>query len=157
MVKVKYSSPYKWPWSPREGVRYSSILSLISALDRGGRLTPRPGLFAPRKETLYRLCRKAEWASGPVWTGAENFAPTRVRTACPLTSRYADYAIPLQLHRPQSYNRKSNINSGIQLSRIFCRSDFWMFHSSRLPSNSHRSGRRNAHAIPQSDHHHHHQ
>ena len=33
--------------------RYSSLLSLTSALDGGGCLTPRPGRFIPGKETRY--------------------------------------------------------------------------------------------------------
>ena len=38
--------------------RYSSTLSLTSALDRGGWLTPRPGPFTPGKETRCLLNRR---------------------------------------------------------------------------------------------------
>jgi hypothetical protein len=41
----------------RRKQRYSSTLSLTSALHGGGWLTPRPGRFTPRKETRYPLCR----------------------------------------------------------------------------------------------------
>ena len=49
---------------------YSSTLSLTSALERDGWLTPRPGRFTPGKESRYALL-----APGLVWTGAENPAP----------------------------------------------------------------------------------
>ena len=42
--------------------RYSSTLSLTSATDGGGWLTPRPGRFTPKKETRYPLYR---WLGGP--------------------------------------------------------------------------------------------
>ena len=49
--------------------RYSSTLSLTSALDRGGWSTPRPGRSAPRKDSV-PIVWEAGWASEPVWTGA---------------------------------------------------------------------------------------
>jgi hypothetical protein len=56
---------------PEGEERYSSTLSLPSALDEGGWLTPRPGRFTRRKEPV-PIVLEAGWASGPVWTGAEN-------------------------------------------------------------------------------------
>jgi hypothetical protein len=50
---------------------YSSIISLTSALDEGGCLTPRPGLFA------LPILMEDGWAPGSVWTGAENLAPNQ--------------------------------------------------------------------------------
>ena len=53
-------------------------------LDHGSRrgwgvsVMPRP-LFAPGKE-LVPIVQEAEWAPGPVWTGAENLAPTGIRS-----------------------------------------------------------------------------
>jgi hypothetical protein len=41
-------------------------------------LTPRP-LFTPGKVPV-PFVQKARWAPGPVWTGAENFAPTGIRS-----------------------------------------------------------------------------
>ena len=40
------------------------------------------------------IVQEAGWASGPVWTGAENLAPPGFdpRTAQPVGSRYTDYA-----------------------------------------------------------------
>jgi hypothetical protein len=43
---------------------YSSTLSLTSALDRGGWLTPRPGRFATWKEIWYPLCRRLGGSQG---------------------------------------------------------------------------------------------
>jgi hypothetical protein len=44
---------------------------------RGVSVTPRP-LFTPGKDPV-PLVPEAGWASGSVWTGAENLAPTGVR------------------------------------------------------------------------------
>ena len=38
--------------------RYNSTLSLTTALDGGGCLTPRPGRFTPGKETRYSVYRR---------------------------------------------------------------------------------------------------
>ena len=43
---------------PEGKKRYSSILSLISALDGEGWSTPRPGRFTPGKESRYPLYRR---------------------------------------------------------------------------------------------------
>ena len=50
------------------------------ALERGERssVTPRP-LFTPGKDPVPNV-QGAEWAPEPVWTGAENLAPTGIRT-----------------------------------------------------------------------------
>jgi len=53
---------------------YISTLSLTSALDGSGSLTPRPGRFTPGKDPV-PFVQEAGWAPGLVWTGAENFAP----------------------------------------------------------------------------------
>jgi len=58
---------------------YSSTLSLTSALVGGGWSTPRPGRFTPGKDPV-RIVQEASWAPGPVWTGAENLAPTGIRS-----------------------------------------------------------------------------
>jgi hypothetical protein len=55
---------------------YSSTLSLTSAIDRGGCSTPRPGRSTPGKDPV-PIVQEAEWAAGPVWTGAKNLAPHR--------------------------------------------------------------------------------
>jgi len=53
-------------------------------LDRGTRrgsgfsVTPRP-LFTPEKDPV-PIVQEGGWAPGPVWTGAENLAPTGIRS-----------------------------------------------------------------------------
>jgi hypothetical protein len=44
----------------------------------GVSVTPRP-LFTPGKDPVPNV-QKAGWASGPFWTGAENLAPTGIRS-----------------------------------------------------------------------------
>jgi hypothetical protein len=58
----------------------------------GVSVTPRPQL-TPGKDPV-PIAQEAGWASGPVWTGAENFASTgiRTRTVQPVGSHYTDYA-----------------------------------------------------------------
>ena len=58
---------------------YSSTLPSTSALDEGGWSTPHPGRFTPKKVQV-PIVQDAEWAPGPVWTDAENLAPTGIRT-----------------------------------------------------------------------------
>jgi hypothetical protein len=60
--------------------RYSSTLSLTSALD-GGRVvnaTPRP-FFAPGKDPV-PLYKETGWTPGPFWTGVENLAHIGIRS-----------------------------------------------------------------------------
>ena len=57
---------------------YSSTLPSTSALD-GEWSAPRPGRFTPAKDPV-PIVQEAGWAPGPVWTGAENLAPTGIRS-----------------------------------------------------------------------------
>ena len=54
---------------PERACRYNSTLSLTSALDGVGGQRPVP------------IIQEAGWAPGPVRTGAENLAPTWIRSA----------------------------------------------------------------------------
>ena len=58
---------------------YISTLSLTSALDGGGWSTPRPGRFTPLTD-LVPIVQESGLAPEPVWTGAENIAPTGIRS-----------------------------------------------------------------------------
>jgi len=71
--------PYNTPCRPRGKYRYSSTLSLTSALGVVGWSTPRPSRSTTEKNPV-PIVQKAEWASGPVWTVARNFAATLNRS-----------------------------------------------------------------------------
>ena len=45
----------------------------------GGPSTPRTGRFTPGKDPV-PIVQNAESDPGPVWTGAENLVPTRIRS-----------------------------------------------------------------------------
>ena len=82
----------------------SLSLSLTSAVDGGGWSTSRPGRFTPGKGPL-PMVQEAGWAPGPIWTGAENFAPPGFdpRTFQPVASCYTDYAIPAHTQTCEHY------------------------------------------------------
>jgi hypothetical protein len=69
-------------------------LSVPSALDGGGWLSPRRGRFTPGKDPL-PIVQEVGWAPGPVWMRAENLAPPPPQgfdpwTVQPVTRRYTD-------------------------------------------------------------------
>ena len=64
---------------PEEEQRYTSTLPSTSALNGGGWSTPRLGRFTPGNDPV-TIVQEAGWAPGPVWTGAENLAPTGIRS-----------------------------------------------------------------------------
>ena len=81
---------------PEVEKRYSPTPSLTSTQYAVGWSTPRPGLFAPRKETrcpLYRRLGRPQGRSGQVrkTSPQPGFDP---RTFQPVASRYTDWAIP---------------------------------------------------------------
>jgi len=63
---------------PRGGERYSYTLSLTSAVVGGGWSMPYPGHFTSAIDPV-PIVWEDGWASGLVWTGAENLAPTEIR------------------------------------------------------------------------------
>jgi hypothetical protein len=73
------------------GSRNIAALSLTSALDGGGWSTPRLRPLYPRKRDPVPSLQEFDWASGPVWTVAENVDARTVQT---VASRYTDWAIP---------------------------------------------------------------
>ena len=52
---------------------------MTTALEGGEGSASRPGQFTPGKDPV-PIVQEAEWAPGPAWTGAENFAPTGIRS-----------------------------------------------------------------------------
>jgi len=78
---------------PRGEWRYSSILSLTSALDAGGWSTPPPGHFIHKERHSVPIAYETGWAPGPVWTGAENLAPTGCRSPDRPSCRESQYRL----------------------------------------------------------------
>jgi hypothetical protein len=62
----------------------------------GGWSTPSPDRFTPGSETVL-TAQRTGWTSGPVWTVAENLAPTgfEPRTFQPIAIHYTYWAIPV--------------------------------------------------------------
>ena len=83
--------------------------------------SPRPGRFTPGKETQYPLYRRLDGPPGPVWTGAENFAPTGFQSPdCPACSESLyrlSYASPqrLMLYRG-NFSRVTKGKSAVDFS-----------------------------------------
>jgi len=88
-LKVKFT-PEEATKTRMGSKKYSSTLPLTFGDRRGGWSTPRPGRFAPRKETPYALCRRLGGLQG--WSGRErkNSPPPAfdIRTVQPVASRY---------------------------------------------------------------------
>jgi hypothetical protein len=63
--------------------------------------TSRLGRFTPGTDPV-PIVYEAGWTPGPIWTGAENLAPTgiRSRTVQPVASRYTVCAIPAPCRHP---------------------------------------------------------
>jgi len=53
---------------------------LTSALEGDEGLTSRPGRNFPPGKDPVPIVQEVGWASGPVWRGAENLAPTGIRS-----------------------------------------------------------------------------
>jgi hypothetical protein len=81
----------------------------------GVSVTPRP-LFSPEKDPV-PILQEAVWATGPVWTGAENLAPPGFdsRAVQPVASRYTDYATRL-LDLSTTRNLSSRLHSPAALT-----------------------------------------
>ena len=64
---------------------------MTTALEGGDGVSvaPRP-FFTPWKDPV-PIVQEAGWAPGPVWTGAENFAPTGIRSPYRSASSQALY------------------------------------------------------------------
>jgi hypothetical protein len=96
---------------PEGECRYSSTISLTSAQDGGGWLTPRPGCFTPGKDSRYPFYRRlggAQGLSGRVRkiSPPPGFDP---RTVQPVASHYTYWAFPTHRlkHDARLYTRKS--------------------------------------------------
>ena len=76
---------------------YSSTPFLTSALEgvRGQRHAPAAPY--PQKDPV-PIVQEAGWASGPVWTGAENLAPTGIRSPDRPARRQSLYRLRYPAH-----------------------------------------------------------
>jgi hypothetical protein len=63
----------------------------------GVSVTPRP-LFTPGKDPV-SIVQEAGWASGPVWTGAENLTPTGIRSPDRPTRSQSLYRLRYPVHK----------------------------------------------------------
>jgi len=84
--------------------RYSSTLSLTSAVDKSEWSTTRPGRFITGKRRLLFIVQEAEWGTVSVWTVMENLAPARFRfpDRISLQSRYTDYTVNILILKCES-------------------------------------------------------
>jgi len=107
MCSPFHKSKGKGKFHPRTGhvdpegeQRYSSTISLTSALDGGGWSTPCPGHFTPGKETCYPLCRRLGGPQG--WSGwVRKISPPlgfKPQIVQPVASCYTNWAIPVHTH-----------------------------------------------------------
>jgi hypothetical protein len=84
----------------QEEYMYSSTLSLTSAVDGGGWLTPRTGRFFPSKETQYPLYKKLGGPQGPSGSVKKTSPPPGFDslTFQSVASRYTDWAISAHIY-----------------------------------------------------------
>ena len=71
---------------------------------RGVSVTPRP-LFTPGKDPV-PIVQEAGWSPGPVWTGAENFTPTGIRSLYRPTRSHSLYRLSYPAHNFHKHLRK---------------------------------------------------
>ena len=62
------------------GSRGAALLFLDHGTRRGDRSASRPGRFLPPGKDTVPFVQEDGWAPGPVWTGAENLAPTGIQS-----------------------------------------------------------------------------
>jgi len=82
----------------RSGSRGIALLFLDHGTRRGWgvSVTPRP-LFTPGKDSV-PILQEAEWVPVPVWTGAENLAPTGIRSSDHPTHSQSLYRLSYPVH-----------------------------------------------------------
>ena len=71
---------------------------MTTALEGGeGSASPPRPLFTPGKDPV-PIVQEAGWAPGPVWTGAENLAPTGIRSPDRPTRSQSLYRVRYPAH-----------------------------------------------------------
>jgi hypothetical protein len=94
----------------RESRGIALLCFYTTALDGGWgvSVTPQP-LSIPGKDPV-PIVQETGWAPGPVWTGAENLAPTGIRS--PNRPARSSVAIPTELPGPQLECRRRGMKGG---------------------------------------------
>jgi len=91
------------------GDRYIARLSLTLWVDGGGWSTPRLGRFTLGIAAI-PIVEEGGWTPGPVWTGAENLAPTGVGS--PERPARSESLYRLSYHGPHfRHNKKAKCNA----------------------------------------------
>jgi hypothetical protein len=90
----------------------------------GASVTPRP-LFTPGKDQA-PIVQEAGWATGPVWTGVENLAPSGFdsRTVQSVASRYIDWVI----------SARSTVNTYVVKIQLKLLELWWVYQHPKLCS-----------------------
>ena len=83
----------------QRGGRSTAALINLGARNGGGVVTATPRPFCPRETDRVPIVQEAEWAPGPVCSGAINLAPLPPPgfdpwTVQPIVSRHTVYVIP---------------------------------------------------------------
>jgi hypothetical protein len=97
---------------------------MTTALEAGEGSASRPGRSLPSGKEPVPIVQEAGWAPGPVWTGAENLAPSgiRSRTVQLVASRSTDYATrPTRQHKHRLHTAHRLIKIPHLKSRTFQR------------------------------------
>jgi len=92
-----------------------ALLFLTSALEGrwGVSVTPRPHL-TPGKDPVF-IVQEAGWASGPVWIGVENLAPTGIRSPDRPARRQSLYRLSYPSQHIPTVLRLINVFKGVLL------------------------------------------
>jgi hypothetical protein len=109
------------PRTGHEGPEGSSgiALFLTSALDGGGWSEPRPGRFTAGKDPV-PIVQEAGWTPGPVWTGAENFTLTGIRSPDRPVHSESLYRPRSQAHTVITSRRNCGCNSEALVFSLHC-------------------------------------
>jgi len=83
---------------PEGEYKYSSTLTLTSALDGGGWSTPRLGRFVPGKDPI-PIVQEGGWATRPVWKDAENLGSNGIRAPDRPACSESLYRLSYSAHR----------------------------------------------------------
>ena len=101
---------------PEGEQKCDSTVSLTSALERGGRLTPRPGRFIPGKDTRYPLYRRLRGPQG---------RSGRVRKKSHHSSRHVYKALGKM--RDTSSRNGWKVRKNTKGTALVCKHDTWSY------------------------------